>query len=88
MEAKIQAKIIKFLRSIGVYVIKTIASGKAGIPDVICCYNGSFVAFEVKAENGRVSDLQEYNINQIKSSGGSAFVVRSVDEVKQIISAI
>ena len=36
------------------------AYGTAGIPDIICCYKGKFVAFEVKAP---ASDSYEYNKN-------------------------
>ena len=27
--------------------------GTAGIPDIICCYHGLFIAFEVKTEKGK-----------------------------------
>ncbi|WP_151948131.1 hypothetical protein [Aliarcobacter butzleri] len=40
--------------------------------------------YAVKAENGRLSKLQEYHQEQIKNSGGVAAVVKSVDEVKEI----
>ncbi len=56
--------------------------GTAGIPDIICCYRGKFVAFEVKTEKGKTTALQESVINKIQKCGGKAAVVRSVDEVK------
>lgn len=34
---------------------------KSGIPDILCCINGVFVAVEVKASNGRPSELQKLN---------------------------
>jgi hypothetical protein len=58
----------------------------AGIPDIICCYKGRFVAFECKAENGKPTVLQEATIRQIRKAGGVAEVVRSVDEVRAIIA--
>lgn len=45
------------------------------MPDVLACVNGCFVAIEVKAQNGKPSELQLYNIEEIKKSGGFAFVV-------------
>ncbi len=33
--------------------------GTAGIPDVICCLDGRFFAFEVKTPEGSVTKLQE-----------------------------
>ena len=57
----------------------------AGIPDIICCYHGLFIAFEVKTEKGKLTKLQEATIRKIKAAKGMAFKVTSVDEVKQII---
>ncbi|MBQ2212339.1 MAG: VRR-NUC domain-containing protein [Ruminococcus sp.] len=59
--------------------------GTAGIPDIICCYCGRFVAFEVKTETGKLTKLQEATIRKIKEAKGQAFKVTSVEEVKQIL---
>ena len=56
--------------------------GTAGIPDIICCYRGKFVAFEVKTETGKTTALQVSVINKIQKCGGKAAVVRSVENVK------
>jgi hypothetical protein len=62
--------------------------GTAGLPDIICCYRGRFVAFEVKTETGRPSKLQEITIQRIKAAKGVACIVRSVEEVKQILDTL
>ena len=62
--------------------------GTAGLPDIICCYRGRFVAFEVKTETGRLSKLQEITIAKIKAAKGEACIVRSVEEVKQILDTL
>lgn len=59
--------------------------GTAGIPDIICCMDGRFFAFEVKNENGKATKLQEATIRKIRAAGGTAAVVRSVEEVKHVI---
>ena len=59
--------------------------GTAGIPDIICCIGGRFFAFEVKNEKGTVTKLQEATIDKIKAAGGNAAVVRSVEDVKQVV---
>ena len=61
--------------------------GTAGVPDVICCLDGRFFAFEVKTPEGRLTKLQEHTIQRIKAAGGYAFVVRSVDDVKAVLWA-
>ena len=62
--------------------------GTAGIPDIICCYCGKFVAFEVKTKKGRTTALQNSVINKIQKCGGKAVVVRSVNEVKVVIEEV
>ena len=62
--------------------------GTAGLPDVICCYHGMFVAFEVKNNTGRLSKLQAVTIKRIWEANGRAFKVTSVDEVKSALVSL
>lgn len=62
--------------------------GTAGIPDIICCYRGKFVAFEVKTEKGKTTALQDSVINKIQKCGGKVAVVRSVDAVKAVLEEV
>ena len=59
--------------------------GVAGIPDIIACINGRFVAFEVKTETGKLTKLQEITIQKIKNAKGQAFKVTSAAEVATIL---
>lgn len=59
----------------------------AGIPDIIACISGRFFAFEVKTENGKITKLQEATIKKILAAGGTAVVVRSVDEARAALNA-
>ncbi len=62
--------------------------GVSGLPDVICCYKGKFVAFEVKTEKGKLSKLQEITLKRINEAGGMAFKVTSLEEVKDILREV
>lgn len=62
--------------------------GTAGIPDIIACVGGRFVAFEVKAERGKLTVLQAVTLRQIQAAGGIAEVVRSADEARAIIEKL
>ena len=88
-EQQIQNKIIKYLKAIS-YVVKIISATKAGVLDVIVCYKGRFIAFEVKTpdEKTNVSDLQQHNINEIIKNGGLAYIVWELNQVKEIIEGI
>lgn len=87
-EQTIQSSILNYLNTNGYYAVKVISASKAGVPDILCCMEGKFVAFEVKAEHGVLSELQKYNINRIGSADGHGFVVTSLAEVKKLISEI
>jgi len=78
-EAEFQKQVQEFLRRQGVWYVKYWGGGrftKAGIPDLLCCVNGRFVAIELKTETGKASKLQEYHIKKIQESGGQAIVLR------------
>ena len=78
-ESQFQTKVIQFLKEHGVYVIKYWGGGrytKAGVPDIVACINGYFIAIELKTDTGRVSKLQEYNLEEIRKAGGIAIVLR------------
>ena len=59
--------------------------GTAGIPDIIVCHKGRFIALEAKVGRNQPTRLQAATIEQIKRAGGKAEVVRTVEEVKRIM---
>lgn len=59
--------------------------GTAGIPDIIVCYKGRFIALEVKRPGGKPTLLQKITLNKIEKAKGIAKIVTSVEQVKQII---
>lgn len=87
-ESQIQKKIIEYLNRNGAYSIKTITTNRNGSPDIICCFKGLFIAVEVKTDKGIVSKLQEYHQKEIIKSGGIALIVRSVEEVEQLLEKL
>ena len=80
-EKNFENKIKTYLKSIGAYFIKTHGDrfSKVGTPDILACVNGKFVAVEVKAENGKPSDLQLYHIEQIQKAGGYGIILYPKD---------
>lgn len=75
-EKTYEQKIKKYLTSIGAYHVKYLgcAFTQAGVPDILACVNGRFVAIEVKAERGRPSALQLHNLKEINNAGGLALL--------------
>ena len=64
-------------------VLGTTASN--GEPDWDIVYRGHSVKLEAKSKNGRVSKLQEYRMRQWAAAGATVGVVRTVDEVLEIL---
>lgn len=60
---------------------------KSGVPDILACVNGFFVAIEVKAENGHPSALQIYNRDKIRENGGISLILypSQFEEFKMLI---
>ncbi|APH24385.1 VRR-NUC domain-containing protein [Clostridium botulinum] len=52
---------------------------KSGIPDIIACVDGHFVGIEVKAPNGKPSELQKRNIRLIQECRGLGYILYPKD---------
>lgn len=76
-EKLFENKIKRYLNERGCYEVKYHgnAYSENGTPDILACVNGYFLAIEVKAPEGRPTDLQLYKIECIRKAGGMAFVV-------------
>lgn len=88
LEKDIVAAIMRYLKTVpGCFAWKEHVGmyGTAGIPDIICCIEGRFVAFEVKTDTGKLTKLQEITIQRIRKAKGCAYKVTSVEEVKEIL---
>lgn len=81
-EARTKAAVKKELDKAGVYYFMPPANGygRAGIPDIICCVHGYFLAIECKAGKGTTTALQERELVNIKAAGGMALVVYDTPE--------
>lgn len=54
---------------------------RSGIPDLLCCIEGRFLAIEVKRPEGTVAPIQAATLTAIRRSGGTAWVLRAVKEL-------
>ena len=88
-EALVKKRLKKQLDEMGIYHFSPFQAGmgRAGIPDVIGCYRGLFVAFECKAGKGKTTLLQEREINAIRTAKGLAFVINeeNVDNIQELL---
>lgn len=63
---------------------------KAGLPDMHIVVNGINVDVELKASNGRPSELQKHNTKQINHSGSIAMILypEGFEEFKSIVKGV
>ena len=80
-EKAFEHKIKAFLKSKGASFIQTHGDrfSRIEVPDIIACVSGHFVAVEVKAENGKPSELQLYHLDEIRKAGGHSFLLYPKD---------
>ncbi len=89
-EQQLQKKIITYLEKEGCYIVKVISATKAGVPDILGCYEGVFFGIEVKTPKtaSNVSKLQDYNLDKISLAGGHSLVAWELDQVKEFLSGL
>lgn len=89
-EAKVKKKVVDILKEYGVYYFFPVTGGygRSGVPDIVCCCRGEFIAIECKAGDNKPTVLQEKEIARIKASGGVAIVVNETnyDYVRDLVS--
>ena len=79
-ESQIQNKIIKHYEALGYYVIKLIKTNKSGIADLIAVKKNEIIFIEVKAEKGRLSELQKFRKKELEEKGITVLVLKGVND--------
>jgi Holliday junction resolvase len=90
-EKKVKNKVVEVLKAHGVYYFfpATYGMGRSGVPDIICCYQGRFLAIECKAGAGKTTALQDRELGLIKKAGGAQLVIneKNVGDVAVLLAA-
>ena len=89
-EKTVETKIKDYLFSKGIYHFKVHGSKfmPVGIADIICCFNGSFLAIEVKRPGAKneQSEQQKVHERNITKAGGVYLLVDSLEEVVDFVT--
>ncbi|MDR1101009.1 MAG: VRR-NUC domain-containing protein [Clostridiales bacterium] len=88
LERNLARQIDEYLKDNGIYKLNTNGCAVAGTPDRLVCYKGVFVALELKSDTGKLTLMQKYVLKQISDSGGRAYVIRSVDELRSTLARL
>jgi len=88
-EKKVKAKVVAILKEFGAYYFYPVTGGygASGVPDIVGCYHGHFFGIECKAGKGKTTALQEKNLNNIMTAGGTALVVNedNIEDVRYFL---
>lgn len=91
-EAAVKAAVKRILNAHEVYHFPpaTGGYGRSGVPDIICCVNGKFLAIECKAGKGTTTVLQDRELQAIKEAGGIAMVINedNLDALAQVLKVL
>lgn len=88
-EGKVKAKVKAILKAHGIYFYMPSQNGMGvvGIPDIIACWDGRFLAIETKApgKKANVTPNQANQLKQIGDAGGITMVVDDATDVSDLI---
>lgn len=88
-ESKVKNKVAALLNKYNAYFFYPPSNGfgRAGIPDIIVCYCGQFIAIECKAGKNTTTALQRKELRAIEDAGGYALVINetNIDQVDAVL---
>ena len=89
-ESRLQHDAIKYLERRGAYVVNTWGTPLAhsGVPDLLVCYRGFFVAFELKYGVGKTSAAQKFHLKSIAKADGLCFVAWEIEDVQNALDTV
>lgn len=87
-ERAIVAEIRRGLHRLGYWTVKVHGDQYqvGGVPDLLCCCDGRFVAFEAKRPGEEPTPLQLYTLDEIRKAGGVAEVVESLEDCLRVLA--
>lgn len=76
-ESRVKARVVAVLKGRGIYYFYPMSygMGRSGVPDLVCCANGRFLAIECKANGKKPTAIQEAEIALIRRAGGTVLVI-------------
>lgn len=88
-ERRVEKYLVDRITNLGGLPWKFTSPGTAGVPDRIVIMNGLICFVELKRpKGGRVSDMQQWRINQLKKQGMKAYVIKNKDQVDHLVESM
>jgi Holliday junction resolvase len=76
-EKRVKDKVVAILKSEDAYYFfpATHGYGRSGVPDIVACVNGKFLAIECKAGSNKTTALQNRELTAIINAKGVAVII-------------
>ena len=75
-EKQLERRLVQGVKTMGGKAYKFVSPGNAGVPDRIVILPGGKILFaELKAHGGRLSDMQLYQIDQLRRLNAEVYTV-------------
>lgn len=87
-EKSIEQYLVRCIKLLGGICIKLQNTGYNGIPDRLVLVDGKSIFVEMKAPDGRLSEVQKARHKQLKQLGFEVFVLWSYDQVDWFLQKV
>lgn len=88
-ERDIEAKLRQAIEKDGGLFFKFVSPGNDGVPDRIAILpDGQIWFIELKAESGRLTPIQVWQIDRLRQLGVNVAVIRGMDEARSFIEEV
>jgi Holliday junction resolvase len=92
LEKDLQSRCLKYVKELenkGYPIIAINQHGSAfssrGVPDILMCIKGQFIAVELKVGDNTPTPLQSHYIERIINADGQAHVIYDLKEFKRVV---
>lgn len=85
-EKNVRVSVLKHLKKEKWFIMPLSDRFASGYPDILCIKEGKHIFIELKKPDGKTRDIQDYFVDEINHNGGMAFVVKSLDQIKNILT--
>lgn len=88
-ENTIEARLVRMVRERGGLCYKFVSPGNPGVPDrIVITPDGRTVYVELKTEVGRLANIQQWQIAEMRKRGADVRVVKGMDAAKAFVKEV
>ena len=88
-ESAIESRLVRMVRERGGLCYKFVSPGNPGVPDrIVITPDGKTIYVELKTEVGRLANIQQWQIAEMRKRGADVRVVKGLDAAKAFVKEV